>query len=102
MPPPRGSAGLPTAPQGSWGALGNPREPYGTPGKPREPWGTPGKHLIFLRVGRNQVLERFLDDLEAGIGISIKKKLLDMGSNIFFDGFEVFRIFTSMCLFLGF
>ena len=41
------------------------------------------------------------DDLEAGIGISIKKRILDMGSNYFFDRFEIFGIFTSMCLFIG-
>ena len=37
------------------------------------------------------------DDLEAGIGISIKKKGARDGVKSFFDGFEIFGIFTSMC-----
>ena len=46
---------------------------------PGDPPGPPGKNLIFLKnlifpkIDQNHVFIMFLDDLEAGIGISIKK-----------------------------
>ena len=60
------------------------------------------ENLIFLKMGQNHVFKGFGDDLEARIGISMKKRVLDMGSNYFFDGFQIFGIFTSMRLFLWF
>ena len=60
------------------------------------------KIVICLKLAQNHVFKRVWDDLEAEIGISIKKRLLGHGVKYFFDGFEFFGIFTSMCLFLGF
>ena len=65
------------------------------------PRGAPGNnsifliHLIFPKICQNHVFKRFWDDLEARIGISIKKRVLEMGSNNFFDGFEIFGIAAS-------
>ena len=55
------------------------------PGTPWEPLGPLGKNLIkkkliflknsiFPKIDQNQIFIMFLDDLEAGIGISIQKK----------------------------
>ena len=54
--------------------------------------------MISLKLAQNHVFKGVWDDLEAGIGISMKKRVLDMGSNYFFDGFEIFRIFTLLLL----
>ena len=75
---------------------------------PRVPKVVPGQNkqigwvnMCFF-ICQNHVFKGVWDDLDAGIGISIKKIVLDMGSNYFFDGLEIFGIFTPMCLFLRF
>ena len=39
--------------------------------------------MICLKLAQNHVFKGVWDDLEAGIGISIKKSVLEMGSNHF-------------------
>ena len=57
---------------------------------------------MCLKFAQNHVFKGVWDDLEAGTVISIQKKKKLAGSRHFFDGSEIFGIFSSMCLFLGF
>ena len=48
-----------------------------------------------MKIGQNLVLGWFWVDLEAGIGISMKKTYQYMGSNHFFDDFRKTLVFIN-------
>ena len=56
--------------------------------------------MICSKLAQNHVFKGFWDDLEAGIGISIKTRILDMGS-IFFLMDSKFSEFSPQCTFFS-